>query len=267
MVRFRVETISLDGQLAVKEEESFLNSVIEYFRSARADIVIPATTNAIFRTYPKGAVAAPYGTYIIDLTQDEETLFSNLSSSHRRKVRLANKAGVKIRSGLEDIETAYKLVRETFKRSLIPFMGYAAFKRIVEGLGEQVKILIAEHQSKVQGCVFIPFSDYSAYYVYGGSIPDPVAGAMNLIHWEAIRTFHHLGVKRYDFCGVRINPKKGSKQEGLKFFKERFGPRLIQGFMWKYSLNSLKSAVYSLGIRLLRGGDIVDAERRKLTSQ
>ncbi len=265
MVRFRVETISLGGEFNVEEEIKFLNSVVEYFRIAGADIIIPATTNTIFRAYPNGAIAAPYGTYIIDLTQDEEALFNNFSSSHRRKVRLATKAGVNILSGGEDVDIAYTLVRDTFKRSSLPFMGYAAFKRIVDGLGEYVKILIAEHQSKVQGCLVIPFSDYSAYYVYGGSIPDPVAGAMNLIHWEAIRMFRRLGVKRYDFCGVRINPKQGSKQEGLKIFKERFGPRLVQGYMWKCPLNRLKSAVYSLAVRFLRGGDIVDAERHKLS--
>jgi lipid II:glycine glycyltransferase (peptidoglycan interpeptide bridge formation enzyme) len=266
MVRFRIETISLGDELDVEDEKSFLNSVVKYFRTAGADIIIPATTNTIFRAYPNGAIAAPYGTYIIDLTLDEETLFNNFSSSHRRKVRLATKAGVNIRSGVNDVKTAYTLVRDTFKRSSIPFMGYAAFKRIMDGLGEYVKILIAEYQSKIQGCVVIPFSDHSAYYVYGGSIPDPVAGAMNLIHWEAIRMFRYLGVKRYDFCGVRINPKQGSKQEGLKIFKERFGPRLVQGYMWKCALNPLKSAVYSLAVRFLRGGDIVDAERHKLKS-
>jgi hypothetical protein len=266
MVRFRVETISLGDELDVEDEKSFLNSVVKYFRTAGADIIIPATTNTIFRAYPKGAIAAPYGTYIIDLTLNEETLFNNFSSSHRRKVRLATKAGVKIRSGVNDVETAYTLVRDTFKRSSIPFMRYAAFKKIVDGLGDYIKILIAEHQSNIQGCVVIPFSNNSAYYVYGGSIPDPVAGAMNLIHWEAIQMFRSLGVKRYDFCGVRINPEKGSKQEGLKIFKERFGPRLVQGYMWKYPLNPLKSAVYSLAVRFLRGGDIVDAERHKLKS-
>jgi len=266
MVRFRVETIVLEGEFKVEEEKDFLNSVVEYFRSVGADIIIPATTNTIFRIYPDGAIAAPYGTYIIDLTQDEETLFNNLSSSHRRKVRLATKAGVKIRGGVDDVEIAYKFVRDTFKRSSLPFMGYEAFKRFVDGLEGYVKILIAEHQGHIQGCIVIPFSNHSAYYVYGGSIPDPIAGAMNLLHWEAIRMFRHLGVKCYDFCGVRIDPKQGSKQEGLKIFKERFGPRLVQGYMWKCSLNPIKSAVYSLAVRFLRGGDIVDAERYKLKS-
>lgn len=264
MVRFRVETIWLGEALGVEEEKSFLNSVVEYFRSIGADMIIPATTNTIFRTWPDGAAAAPYGTYIIDLDHPEETLWNNLNSSHRRKVRLAMKQGVEVKSGLEHIETAYTLVRDTFKRSKMGFMSGLAFRDYVMSFGGNVKILIAEHQGKVQGSIVVPFSDHCAYYVYGGSIPEPVAGAMNLLHWEAIRQFRELGVKNYDFVGVRINPNQGSKQEGLMMFKERFGGKLVQGYMWKYALSPLRSIVYSLAVRVLRGGDIVDAERHKL---
>jgi FemAB family len=264
MVRFRVEIIPLGKELEVQEEKSFLNSAIKYFRSIGSDMIIPATTNTIFRTYPDGADAAPYGTYIIDLKQKEKNIFSNFSSSHRRKVRLAKKKGVQIKRGIEYLKIAYTLVRDTFKRSSIPFMGYDAFKRMVIGLGENVKVLVADHQGVVQGCVVIPFSKHSAYYVYGGSIPKPITGATNLLHWEAIRRFQGLGVRQYDFVGVRINPEKGSKQKGLKMFKQRFGGQLVQGYMWKYCLSPVKFAIYNIAVRLLRGGDIVDNERLKL---
>ena len=264
MVRFRVATIPLGDELEVEEEKLFLNNAIKYFHSIGADLIIPASTNTIFRTYPNGAIVAPYGTYIIDLNQPEEAIWGTLNASHRRKVRLAMKQGVKIRSGLEYVDISYKLVRDTFKRSSLGFMGHEAFTHFVRSLGKNVKILIADYQGTVQGCVIIPFSNYSAYYVYGGSISEPIAGAINLLHWEAIRQFHGLGVNRYDFVGVRINPEKGSKQEGLMMFKQRFGGQLVQGYMWKYPLRPLKYAVYSLAVRLLRGGDIVDAERYKL---
>jgi len=171
---------------------------------------------------------------------------------------------VQIKSGIEYLETAYELVRDTFKRSKLGFMGYDAFKRMIIALGDNVKIYIAEHQGAIQGCVVIPFSSHSAYYVYGGSIPNPITGSTNLLHWEAIRHFQGLGVKRYDFVGVRINPEKGSKPEGLKMFKERFGGQLVQGYMWKYCFNRLKYPIYSIAVRFLRGGDIVDKERHKL---
>lgn len=265
MARFRVETIPLGEELALDEEKIFLNKTVELLRSIGADMIIPATTNTIFRTYPDGAIAAPYGTYIIDLTQPKDNIFRSFSSSHRRKVRLAKKKDIQIKNGLGHCETAYTLIRDTFKRSSIPFMDYRDFNRMVKNLGENVKILIAEHKGRVQGCVVIPFSKHSAYYVYGGSIPEPITGATNLLHWEAIQQFRELGVKRYDFVGVRINPEGGSKQEGLKIFKERFGGKFLQGYIWKYSIKPMKFAVYSVAVRLLRGGDIVDNERHKLS--
>ncbi|MBU0728528.1 MAG: GNAT family N-acetyltransferase, partial [Proteobacteria bacterium] len=214
MVRFRVETISLGEDFSLEEEKSFLNSAMDFFRSLGADMIIPATTNTIFRTYPDGADAAPYGSYIIDLTQPEETLWGNLNTSHRRNIRQAMKKEVQVKSGIEYLDTAYELVRDTFKRSDIGFMDRKAFGRYVKSLGQNIAILVAEFQGEVQGCVVIPFSNHCAYYVYGGSIPKPMTGAMNLLHWQAIKQFHDSGVKQYDFVGVRINPEKGSKQEG-----------------------------------------------------
>jgi len=266
MVRFRVETISVGEDFGIQEEKSFLASAMNHFRSFGADLVIPATTNTIFRVYPAGAIAAPYGTYIIDLAQPEGTIWGNISSSHRRKVRLAIKEKVEIRSGLEYLEPAYRLIQETFQRSSMPFMSYDSFRRMVLALGENVKLYAAEHKGEVQGCTVIPFSQHTAYYVYGGSVPNPINGANHLLHWEAIRQFREKGVARYDFVGVRINPEKGSKQDGLLTFKERFGGRLVQGYMWKYPIRRLKFNLYSLAVRILRGGDIVDIERHKLGS-
>jgi hypothetical protein len=261
MIRFRIETIPMEQGFEIAEEKLFLNSVADYFRAGGADMIVPAANNTIFRTCPDGAVVAPYGTYIIDLAQPEETIWKNLHSKHRNVIRNAMKTGVQIRSGAEYLETAYALVRETLKRSSLAFTSYDSFKRMVLGLGENVKVFVAERQGVVQGCAVIPFSGHSAYYVYGGSIPELATGAMNLLHWEAIRQFRGLGVRRYDFVGVRINPEPGSKQEGLKMFKERFGGQLAQGYMWKYAFHPLKYLVYRLAVRVLRGGDIVDQVR------
>jgi hypothetical protein len=264
MARFRVEVIPLERELSIDEEKDFLNSVVQFLHAAGVDFIIPATTNAIFRTFPDGAIAAPYGTYHIDLNLPEEALWDNLSSSHRRKVRLAMRGGVQIRQGLEYLDIAYELVRDTLKRSGLGFMRRQAFANFVCSLGENVKVFVAEWQGVVQGCVVVPFSMHSAYYVYGGSILNSATGATNLLHWQAILEFHRLGIRRYDFVGVRINPDRGSKQEGLLMFKERFGGRLVSGYMWKFAFHPVKFACYSLAVRLQRGGDIVDYERHKM---
>ena len=261
--RFRVATICRGEPISVEEEKSFLNSAVAQLKRKGVDLILPPSTNSIFRTYPDGAIAAPYGTYVINLCESEEKLFGNLNSSHRRKVRLATKAGVQIGDGMNRLEAVYGLVKDTFSRSSLDFMSFESFKKQVRALGDNVRVMVAEHGGKVHGAIVVPFSEYCAYYVYGGSIPEPEAGAMNLLHWEAIRFFRGLGVKRYDFVGVRINPEKGSKQEGLMMFKERFGGTLEQGYMWKHPFNRLKYLIYSRFIGWRRGGDIVDQESHK----
>jgi hypothetical protein len=265
MARFRVGIVSVGRELSIPEEKSFLHSVVERLRSMGVGMVIPATANTIFRTYPDGAVAAPYGSLVIDLCQPEETLWDNLHSKHRNGVRNAQRKGVEIRASTEYIDIAHETIRATLWRSRMRFMKPESFRRFVDSFGANIRILIAFHQNTVQGCAVVPFSNYSAYYVYGGSAPAPVTGAMNLLQWEAIRTLRDLGVKRYDFVGVRINPEKGSKQEGLMMFKQRFGGRLHAGYMWKLSLKPISSVIYRLATKLLisGGGDIVDIERRR----
>jgi hypothetical protein len=264
LVRFRVETISLDGSLSLQEEKSFLNSCMDYLRTIGGDVVIPATTNSIFRTYPDGADAAPYGSYLVDLQQSEDVLWKNIGRITRQNIGTARRDGVCIESGLEHLEAAYTLVKDTFNRSKLPFMSRESLQRFMLGLGERGKLITAHYKGIMQSCVICAFSDYCAYAVYAGNSVPQHQGANKLIYWEAFRMFKELGVQRFDFVGARINPAKGSKNEAINLFKRRLGAKLRQGYIWKYSLRRWRSLAYSYGIRLLRGGDIVDRERHKM---
>lgn len=264
MVRFRVETIPMSLDFDISEEKDFLGRTIEYFRSIDTDMVIPATSNAIFRTYPDGADVAPYGTYIIDLSQTEESLWRNVAKINRQNIGTAKRTGVSILSGEEYIDVSYALVRETFKRSRLPFMSRKAYRRYIAGLGEYAKVMVAVFQGTVQSSTVYAFSDLCTHAVYGGNLADTQQGTMKLLQWEAVLFFKSLGVKRFDFFGARIDPEKGSKQEALNSFKRRFGATLEQGYIWKYPLHPLKYRLYGLAARMRSGGDIVDAERHKL---
>jgi hypothetical protein len=263
LVRFRVETIPLVQDFSLSEEQDFLNKVVEYFRVRGASIIVPATTNTIFRTFPNAATAVAYGSFVNDLELPEETLWSGLHSKHRNVIRNAMKRGVKIETGVTYLEPAFRLIKDTLKRSGMRYRTFESLEKMVLALGENVKVMVASHEGSIQGCAVIPFSRHSAYYLYGGSAVNPLTGAVNLLHWEAMLLFKNLGVKRYDFVGVRIAPDKGSKQDGLMMFKERFGGHLNKGYLWKCPLRPHTHKLYSIGIRILRGGDIVDQERRR----
>lgn len=265
MARFRVQTIALDEDLPLDQEREFLAHAVDQMRSFGADLVIPATTNTIFRTYPEGSLAAPYGTLVVELTRTEEDLWRALHPKHRNVIRNAQRKGVRISRGVEHADAAYRLISETFRRSGMRFMKHESFLKMLGGLAEHVEIFLAESAGIALGCAVVPYSLYGAYYFYGGSAATrPITGALNLLQWESMLYFKSKGVRRYDFCGVRIDPPEGSKQASLMMFKQRFGASLVLGYMWKQYLNPIKSLAYRLAMRALRSGDIVDQERSRL---
>ena len=266
MIRFQTETLPLEDNFTLDEERAFLNCVVKYFQRTDADIIIPSGNHAIFRTYPDAAAFGPYGTFVNYLDKPEEALMSEIRKTFRQNIRKATAAGVQVKTGMEFLQTAYQLVADTLKRSGVKFKDYGEFKKRIQSLGEHVKVFVAEHEGTIQGCMIAPFSEHTAYNCYAGSRPQPTLGSMHLLHWEAMRTFRAMGVKRFDFQGVRISPTKGSKQEGIMHYKQGFGGTLVQGFLWKYPLRPLKSAAYSLAVRLLMGGDIVDQEQKRIAA-
>lgn len=264
-VHFRVATVPL-GELEVEEERSFLDSVVGYFRNSGAAVILPSANSALFRTCPAGALAARYGTFVNDLQQSEETLLRDIHPSFRNKIRRAVKSGVQVKAGMEYLGVCYDLVAATLKRSGLSFKRRDDFERSVLALGDNIRLLVALDDGGIQGCMVAPFSEHSAYAWYCGSTAQPTLGAMQLLHWEAMRLFRAMGVRQFDFQGVRINPEKGSKQEGIMTFKKQFGGRLVQGYVWKYPLSRLQYLAYVVGMRLLHGGDIVDRELARTDS-
>ena len=245
---------------------------MRHFRSIGADVIVPASFNSLFRTYPDGALAAPYGNVVVDLTQSEEALWQGVHHKHRNVIRNADRQGVTIKSGIEHLDTAYRLTLASLLRStrgpverrrVHARMDYVEFSRLVHALGDYVRVLVAEFDGVAQSAAVIPYSAHSAYYMHGGSIAKPVSGASNLLQWEAMRLFRNMGVGRYNFYGVRVGPAKGSKAEGIRMFKERFGGTFVPAFMWKVPLRRGKYMLYQLAAALRNGGDVVDQELRR----
>ncbi|MDQ6732905.1 MAG: GNAT family N-acetyltransferase [Nitrospirota bacterium] len=264
IARFRVETIPLTP-ISIAAEKSLLESTLQHLRSLRVDFVMPGTNHALFRTYPSGAKAAPYGTVVNDLTRPEEELYDMISQDYRKKIRRAIKAGVEIATGNEYLAESYEMIAATLRRSGMRFKNRGTFeKEIGLGLGSHVKVFVAKQKGLTHACLVVPFSKFSGYTWYGGTAAEPQQGAMHLIHWEAMKSLKLMGVKQFNFSGLRIRPETGSKQDGIATFKTRFGGVLRQGYMWKQGIHPLKFAAYSIAVRLLKGGDTVDIEHKKL---
>jgi lipid II:glycine glycyltransferase (peptidoglycan interpeptide bridge formation enzyme) len=259
---FHSSPIITGSELSEEEELCFLDNCISQFKISGIDFCTQPVNHAIFRAYPKRSIYAAFGSYILDLTRSEDELWNGFHHKHRNVILNAKKKGVIIKFNMPDsVNISYEIIRRTMFRSKMDMIPKLKFLKLIESLGANICIAIAFHEGKPMGCAVFPFSLYGAYYLYGGSSDLPVLGSMNLLHWEAIKYFKNLDVKRYDFVGARLKPIPGSKVEGIQRFKERFGPVMYKGYLWKIPI-TYKYYLFEIVLKIKNGfrGDIIDQE-------
>jgi hypothetical protein len=267
---FTSDTIYMSPEAGVDQEKEFLNGVIKYFYSKKIDFIQQPATHVVFNTYPDNSIFSPFGTYQLDLQPSIETLWDNVHSKHRNVIRNAEKNSVRIDKGICNKDIAYKLLKDTMDRSEMSFPENNSYNQLITSLGKYVEIFVAYNDNEPQGCAVIPYSEYCAYYLWGGSSNKPFQGSMNLLQWEIIKHFKSIGVKKYDFVGARISPQEGSRLEGIQRFKVRFGATMRTGFLWKYICNPISYKLYRSASKIKNWnyrsiqGDIIDQELKKI---
>ena len=256
---------------ATDAEQEFLDSLAAFLRTdLGVDLVAQPPTYVLFARCPAGAVAAPFGSYRIDLGRDETALWEAVHSKHRNVIRNAQKNGVRIERGPQWRATAHRFLAETMARSDMLFESRREFERTLDALGGNVEVYAALAGDEPQGCAVIPFSRHSAHYLWGGGRDKPLLGALNLLQWEIIRDMRSRGVRTYDLVGARLKAPEGSKLEGIQRFKSRLGATLVEGLLWKLPLHPFRAHLYERLWRLRnwrsagRAGDIIDQERARL---
>lgn len=264
---------SSNERLSKQQELEFLNKWVSFIsNSGTADRVIQAENFAIFKAYPQQGVFAPFGTFYLDLEKNtEQNLFEKLHVKHRNVIRNAEKNGVELRYGKDCIKDFYMLYKQTMKRSNMYCQEISYFEKFYSEMQQTTICGVAYFNSIPQGGLFMPFTKFGAFYLYGASNEKiEINGSVNYLHWNTIKLLKEKGVKRYDFVGARLSNVSGTKLEGIQQFKKRFGAELEEGFLWKIDLNKNKCDIYDalLSVKTrLRGKeiplDIIDQENRK----
>jgi lipid II:glycine glycyltransferase (peptidoglycan interpeptide bridge formation enzyme) len=259
---FQSAPIAISNIVTEEEERAFLNDCVRMLAKIGVDFCSQSPTHVVFRVCPDNAISAPFGSYIVNLEPSEEELWSGVHAKHRNVILNAIKKGVEIRFGLDqNIRCIHDIMVETMSRSKMSFISFAAFAEMISALGKNIEVAVAYHDGIPIGCGIFPFSKYCAYYQYGGSVGKTPLGAMNLLHWQAMKYFKSRDVNFYDFVGARVQPKAGSKLEGIQRFKQRFGATMKVGYLWKIPITyryHIYNAVHKVKNRGMK--DIIDQE-------
>ena len=265
--RYLLFTLGDSGVTTEDRISYLLNEVTGFIKkNLPVDFILTQHVTALFSCCPQGSVNCFFGSYVVDLSLDEDALFANLHTKHRNVIKKAEKDGVRVSCGVENRGVCEALIQSTLERQHIGLLSQG----MLEGLSrvKHMDYWVASFEGELQGAAILLWSENrSAYYMFGGSAVKPHAGAMNLLHWSAMKLMKERGVKYYDFVGARINPDEGSKYEGIQRFKSRFGGELKKGYLWKMPLNKFKYKLFCWLVAAKQGrnycGDVIDQERKR----
>lgn len=192
--------------------------------------------------------------WVVDLRDDEEQLWSGLKARSRRAIRKAEKAGIEVRLGGDsrDLDTYFRLHVENYDRTGAASHPRAYFETIWErfvATGHSA-VFFAELDGEVIAARNFSVYKGAALYWTGASAERALeVGANHLLQWRAMLWMREQGIE-WSETGEAF-PGAAGKDRGLTYFKEGFGGELYPHFRARRELPSRLHRALE-GFRLLR---------------
>lgn len=185
------------------------------------------------------------------LESDEAELLARMKPKTRYNIRLAERKGVRIRSGTEsDFDELYAMYGETSVRDgfvIRPRAYYLEAWGIPLRAGN-AKIFVAEVQGRAVAALILFHFGPTAWYFYGMSrAAQRESMPTHLLQWEAIRWAKSAGLRTYDFWGAPDRADPEDPMYGVYRFKVGFGASLVQTVgAWDYPVQRAMYSLYSV---------------------
>lgn len=237
------------NSISEKEELDFVNAATAYSaRQFKCIRIEPGSTISVFKSYPTGAKAVELGLFSVPLDKTEDELFAAFNSTYRNEIRNAEKAGIEIKYGKNQLETFFQCYADTHQRQGAAHEPLAFFKNLLTALGDEKIICATAYVNGIaDAAVFLIYTEYAGYYMYAGSAAKTqLKGSTKKILWDSIKLMKQKGTGQFILGGARHKNVAGTKFEGIQNFKRRFGASVTDGYIWKKDLNPLMCYAYDL---------------------
>jgi lipid II:glycine glycyltransferase (peptidoglycan interpeptide bridge formation enzyme) len=273
-IQFQFPPVTSNGhRLSLDDEKKFSESAIVFIAEKKlAHRIVQPKNYSLFATVPAKSISVPFGTYKIDLnSKTNDQLLEGMQARYRSSIRQIEKLNVEIRYGLQELKVFQKLHEETMERTSAYSEDHASLSKELKALPDNSLLATIYIDNKIQGGLYVVYSNYGAYYFHGASANTTEAsGAIKYLHYKVMCLMREKGVKQYDFVGARLTDISGTKLEGIQNFKKRFGADLVKGYLWKIDLDKPKCKTYDNLLKIkckLKGlkfpHDIIDQEKNK----
>jgi hypothetical protein len=166
------------------------------------------------------------GTFVINLDESEEVLWSNLGPNSRNRVRRATKSGVQVRISSqprqEDLASFLEFYRPLAARVGLDIPEATMLERMIEA-GDLIVASALASNSDVVAVSLIYLSPPYAFEAWVASGSNRISGAGHLLKWESTRWLKTRGLKWYDLGGlVTTDPA-----DPIYSFKKSLGGRYV----------------------------------------
>lgn len=182
-----------------------------------------------------GFDCSPTVTFEIDLTREEDELFSAMTSACRRAIRKGAKEGVVVEEarGVEFADEYYEQLVEVFARqSLRPTYGVSRVReliRCVEPTGHLLLVRARAPDGRSIATAIFPAMNGVAYFWGGASWRrDQALRPNEAIFWYAMRYWRERGMSTLDMGGGGDYKRKyGPRELSVPFFRKSRFPALM----------------------------------------
>lgn len=161
-----------------------------------------------------------YSTFTVPLAASKETLYQRFPKDIRYMIRKGEKAGLRARHGLEQLDVFYHLMTVNLRRLGTPAFPRALFRNLIEEYPGQVTLTVVYAGDKpVAGGMAFSFREWMQPYYVGSLEEAKSLAANNFLWWELIQLAAEKGHTIFDFG----RSKNGS---GNFDFKKKWNPKI-----------------------------------------
>ena len=204
----------------------------------------------------------PRKTRIVDLTPEEDALWSELRKKWRQYVNKARSNGIVVRdvdptTEMGAFDRFYDVMREVSQRTDLPLRSAATFRQVWDAFaptGESRLLFAEDGAGAVHAVLLLVRSGTRVVEPYGGmSAAGAESRANYLLKWEAIRSSREQGATSYDMWGLIGT--------GIDHFKAGFGGREVAYTgAWDLALSPVGAMAFRTAER---GRQLFRAARRR----
>lgn len=178
-----------------------------------------------------------FTTLVIDLTQELDQIFMDMTASYRKAIRRAEKNGIVVKksNNYDVFYTINQRFRKQKKLSSyeggvdVDYMGKYGTLFIAEIDGETVSgSLNLEDEKNIRGLL-----GASLRFEADKDKMRSIADSNKLMTWEEIKYAKEKGITEYDLGGYYTGAEKDEEKEKINFFKQGFGGKLVTHYIYQ----------------------------------